>query len=109
MRRTAVVAAAGLLLGLVACGDDDDDLAADQPATGGGHVEYDAENYDIAYTVCELVLNGEATHDSIDVDPATRPAAFAEEYASGYRDDFRQAPYDGCLDALEGRDKRPPG
>lgn len=33
------------------------------------------------------------------------PPAFAHEYAENNEDAYRQPVYDGCLDALEGREK----
>lgn len=89
---------------VVGCGGSDD-----QESSAGADVGPDdvaAENYDIAYTVCEAVLNGPVDQGDITADPATRPAAFAHEYAEGYGDAYRQPVYDGCLDALEGRVNR---
>jgi len=92
----------------VACGGSDDveppirqsDVGPDDVAAG---------NYDIAYTVCSYVLDGTADKGDITADPESNPAAFAHEYAEGYGDAYRQPVYDGCLDAVEGRAKDPPG
>ena len=93
----------------VGCGSSDD---ASEPAVQQADVDsdaVDAENYDIAYTVCGYVLDGTADKGDITADPESNPAAFADEYAEDYGDARRQAVYDGCLDALEGREKSPPG
>lgn len=66
-------------------------------------------NYATAYMVCGAVLRGEATHENIAAEPASQPTAFAQKHAAGYREPTRQAPFDGCLDALEGRPENPPG
>lgn len=97
------VALMALLALVVACGGSDDE-SVDQDAV-------DAENYDIAYMVCSRVLDGTINDNSgVTADPETNPEAYAFEYAEKmYRPEFRGPVHDGCLDALEGRDKSPPG
>jgi hypothetical protein len=97
-----------VLVVTVGCGGSDDtEPPIQQPDVDKGAA--DAENYDIAYTVCGGVLNGTINPDpSNSADPETNPAAFADGYADGYEDAYRQAAFDGCLDALEGREKDPP-
>jgi hypothetical protein len=102
-----IMAVAIALLVLAGCGGGDDDAVPAGPSID--QAEVDASNYTDAYMICGAALRGEITHENIDVDPAIQPAAFADEYAAGYRVEARQAPFDGCLDALEGRPESPPG
>lgn len=94
---------------VVACGGSDDD----EPSTGAdiGPDDVAAENYDIAYTICTGILDGTIKDNSgVTADPETNPEAYAFEYAEESKlPEYRGPVRDGCLDALEGREKNPPG
>ena len=62
-----------------------------------------ADNYRTAYRVCGAFPPAKIASD-LGV-PSTDPADLAQAYSEGKRPAFRQAPFEGCLDALL---ERPP-
>lgn len=80
--------------------------AEEQPpgnADAGGFTGQDAENYDIAKTVCASFPPGKVARDlglNVNGDTAMELAEIAERYADDYRGRYRQAAFEGCLHGL---------
>lgn len=72
-------------------------------ADAGGFTGQDAENYDIAKTICGSFPPGKVARDlglHVNGDTAGELAEIAERYADDYRGPYRQAAFEGCLDGL---------
>ena len=102
MRSRSATAAALAIVSLTGCGggtpttsQQDDPSAKSRRFTG-----IDADNYRTAYFICgKFTIQKIASDVGIN---STDPATVADAYANDYDPERRQAPYDGCLDALVG-------
>jgi hypothetical protein len=75
--------------------DDDPPSAMPREFTG-----IHAENYRTAYFICgEFPIRKVASDLGID---STDPVTVAKAYADEYKPEYRQAPFEGCLDAFIG-------
>ena len=76
--------------------DDDEPSSAESREFTGVH----AENYRTAYFICDEFPIAKVASD-FDID-STDPVTVAEAYADDYKPEYRQAPFEGCLDAFIG-------
>lgn len=106
MSRVRSAALTVVLLIPASCGGDDDAtipaVTEDTSGVIGEDIEFTRRaNYDIAYEVCSELTPQELAGDLGAA--TTSPADIALAFSEGYLAQYRQANFEGCLDALLGR------
>lgn len=75
----------------------------EEPTGAAKFTGQDRENYELANEVCGTFPPEKIASDlgiSVDVNTSEGLVQIAEKYAKDYRPNFRQAVFEGCLDAL---------